>query len=67
MKAEDIAEKIGVAALKFYLLSVTPSRPIKFSWDNVLNFERNSAPYLLYTFARTEGVFRKDQGTWHRA
>jgi arginyl-tRNA synthetase len=59
MKSEEIAEKISVAALKFYLLSVTPSRPIKFSWDNVLNFERNSAPYLLYTFARTEGVFRK--------
>ncbi|MEM1560268.1 MAG: arginine--tRNA ligase [Ignisphaera sp.] len=59
MKSEEIAEAIGIAAVRFYLLSVNPSRPVKFSWDNVLNFERNSAPYLLYTFARTEGVFRK--------
>ncbi len=59
MKSEEIAENVGIAAVRFYLLSVTPSRPVKFSWDNVLNFERNSAPYLLYTFARTEGVFRK--------
>ncbi|MCS7111951.1 MAG: arginine--tRNA ligase [Ignisphaera sp.] len=58
-KSEEMAEIIGVAAVRFYLLSVTPSRPVKFSWDSVLNFERNSAPYLLYTFARTEGVFRK--------
>ncbi|MDK6028438.1 arginine--tRNA ligase [Ignisphaera sp. 4213-co] len=56
---EEVAEKIGVAAIKFYLLSVSPSRPVKFSWDAVLNFERNSAPYLLYTYARTEGIFRK--------
>ncbi len=58
-KSEELAEKIGIAAIKFYLLSVTPSRPIKFSWESVLNFERNSAPYLLYTYARIEGIFRK--------
>lgn len=58
-RSEELAETIGIAAIKFYLLSVTPSRPVKFSWDSVLNFERNSAPYLLYTYARIEGIFRK--------
>ncbi len=53
------AEKIGVAAVKFALVAVTPSRPIKFEWENVLNFERNSAPYLLYTYARALGIERK--------
>ncbi|MEM0026671.1 MAG: arginine--tRNA ligase [Ignisphaera sp.] len=57
--SEEVAEKVGIAAIKFYLLSVSPSRPVKFAWDSVLNFERNSAPYLLYTYARTEGIFRK--------
>ncbi|HDI02135.1 MAG TPA: arginine--tRNA ligase [Ignisphaera sp.] len=56
---EEIAEKIGTAAVKFALLSVSPSRPVKFVWENVLNFERNSAPYLLYTYARTKGIERK--------
>jgi len=58
-RSEELAEKIGVAAVKFYLLSVSPSRPMKFSWKLVLDFEKNSAPYLLYTYARTEGIFRK--------
>ncbi len=53
------AERIGVAAVKFALLSVTPSRPIRFEWENVLSFERNSAPYLLYTYARARGIERK--------
>ena len=57
--SEIIAEKMGVAAVRFYLLFVSPSRPVKFSWASVLDFERNSAPYLLYTYARTEGIFRK--------
>jgi len=58
-RSEELAEKIGTSSVKFYLLSVTPSRPVKFSWNLVLDFERNSAPYLLYTYARTEGIFRK--------
>ncbi len=58
-RSEEIAEKIGVAAVKFALLSVTPTRPVKFVWENVLNFERNSAPYLLYTYARCCGIIRK--------
>ena len=53
------AERIGVAAVKFALVSVSPSRPIRFEWENVLNFERNSAPYLLYTYARARGIERK--------
>ncbi|RLG76784.1 MAG: arginine--tRNA ligase, partial [Thermoprotei archaeon] len=55
----DSAEKIGIAAIKFTLLQVTPSRPVTFKWENVLNFERNSAPYLLYTYARCMGILRK--------
>jgi arginyl-tRNA synthetase len=58
-QSQEVAEKMGVAAVRFYLLSVTPSRPVKFSWSLVLDFEKNSAPYLLYTYARTEGIFRK--------
>ncbi len=56
---EDVAERIAIAAVKFALLSVSPQRPVKFSWESVLNFERNSAPYLLYTYARCCGVMRK--------
>ncbi len=57
--SEEVAERIGVAAVKFAMLAVTPSRPVKFEWETVLNFERNSAPYLFYTYARTKGIERK--------
>ncbi len=66
--SDEVAERIGVAAVKFALLSVTPSRPIRFSMENVVNFERNSAPYLLYTYARASGILRKAEelGIEHR-
>lgn len=60
-RSEEVAEKIGVAAVKFYLLLSSPNKPVKFSWNLALDFEKNSAPYLLYTYARTEGIFRKAQ------
>jgi len=58
-ESEEVAERVAAAAIKFALLKVTPSRPLKFTWDSVLDFERNTAPYLLYTYARIKGIERK--------
>lgn len=56
---EKVAEKLGVGAVKFALLSVSASRPITFSWDQVINFERNSFPFINYTYVRALGILRK--------
>lgn len=54
-----IAEFVGVGAVRYALVEVDPSKPVVFTWERVLNFEKNSAPYLQYTHARACSILRK--------
>ncbi|MEZ0289818.1 MAG: arginine--tRNA ligase [Sulfolobales archaeon] len=56
---EITAEKIAVAAVKYALSSVSPSKQIIFKFEEALNFERNSAPYILYSRARARSIIEK--------
>jgi arginyl-tRNA synthetase len=54
-----IAEFVGIGAVRYALVEVDTSKPVVFTWDRVLNFERNSAPYIQYTHARACSILRK--------
>jgi arginyl-tRNA synthetase len=54
-----IAEFVGIGAVRYALVEVDMSKPVVFTWDRVLNFERNSAPYIQYTHARACSILRK--------
>ena len=54
-----IAEFVGLGAVRFALVDVDPSKPVVFTWERVLNFETNSAPYVQYTHARACSILRK--------
>jgi arginyl-tRNA synthetase len=56
---KKISEFVGIGALKYALIEVDPSKPVVFTWDRVLNFERNSAPYIQYSHARAVSILRK--------
>ncbi len=56
---EDIAEIVGIGAVKYNDLSQHHSKDIIFSWKKVLNLEGNSGPYLQYTYTRCQSVFKK--------
>lgn len=55
----DVAERVGLGAVKFALLSISPSRPLTFSWDKVLDFDKNSGPFVQYAYVRARSVLRK--------
>lgn len=55
----EIAERVGVGAVKFAMLSASPSRPLTFSWDRVLDFDRNSGPFVQYAYVRARSVLQK--------
>jgi arginyl-tRNA synthetase len=55
----QIAEFVGIGAVRYALVEVDPSKPVVFTWDRVLNFEKNSAPYIQYTHARACSIMRK--------
>lgn len=56
---EDLAEKVGVGAIKYALLKSGIGGDIAFSFDESINFEGNSGPYLQYTYVRTQSVIGK--------
>jgi arginyl-tRNA synthetase len=54
-----ISEIVGVGAVKYALVETDPLKPVIFTWDKVLNFERNSAPYIQYSHARACSILRR--------
>lgn len=58
---EKIAKIVGIGAVKYNDLCQHPSTDIIFDWEKILNLKGNSAPYLQYTFVRTESVLNKSK------
>jgi arginyl-tRNA synthetase len=56
---QKIADFVGTGAVRYALVEVDTSKPVVFTWDRVLNFETNSAPYIQYTHARACSILRK--------
>jgi len=56
---EQIATQVGIGAIKYGDLSQNRLKDIVFSWDRLFALEENSAPYLQYTYARIQSIFRK--------
>jgi arginyl-tRNA synthetase len=50
---------ISIAALKYAILRIEPGRDVEFSWERALEFEGNTGPYLLYSYARASSILRK--------
>jgi arginyl-tRNA synthetase len=56
---QEIANFVGLGAVRYALVEVDISKPVVFTWDRVLNFEKNSAPYIQYTHARACSILKK--------
>ncbi|MGB9726486.1 MAG: arginine--tRNA ligase [Minisyncoccia bacterium] len=56
---KEIAQKIGVSALKYHILSYHYQSDIIFDWDKIMDLEGNSGPYLQYSLARCFNVLNK--------
>lgn len=58
-----IAEKVGIAAVKYADLSKNRTSDYVFDWSSMLSFEGNTAPYLMYAYARIRSLLRKQEIT----
>ncbi|MCH6256373.1 arginine--tRNA ligase [Puniceicoccaceae bacterium K14] len=54
-----IASVVGVSAIKYADLSQNRTSDYQFSWNKLLAFDGNTAPYLLYAATRVQSIFRK--------
>jgi len=55
----DIAEKIGIGAVKYFDLSQYRMTDYVFSWEKMLSLQGNTAPYLQNAYVRIRSIFRK--------
>ena len=60
---EDIFRKIGLAALKYYILKVDPRKNMTFNPAESIDFNGNTGPFIQYTYTRIKSVFRKAEQT----
>ncbi len=51
-RKREIAEFVGVGAVRYNIVRVQAEKRIVFRWEDALNFEGNSAPFLQYAHAR---------------
>ncbi|MCM1395851.1 MAG: arginine--tRNA ligase, partial [Corallococcus sp.] len=56
---EEVAEQVGVGAVLFSALENSKIKDITFTFDRVLNFDGETAPYLQYTYARCKSIIAK--------
>ena len=54
-----IAEQIGVAAVRYFLIKYSRTKVIAFDIDEALSFEGESGPYLQYAVVRANNIFQK--------
>ena len=55
----QIAETVGLGALKYFLLKVDPRKNITFNPKESIDFNGNTGPFIQYTYARIRSVLRK--------
>ncbi len=58
---KEVAKKVGIGAIIFNDLSTNRVKDEIFEWDQVLNFQGETGPYIQYTYARTQSVLQKAQ------
>ena len=57
---DDIAETVGLGALKYFLLKVDPRKNMTFNPKESIDFNGNTGPFIQYTYARIRSVMRKN-------
>ncbi|MBL8135914.1 MAG: arginine--tRNA ligase [Acidobacteria bacterium] len=57
--ARQTAERVGVAAVRYFMVKFSRTKVIAFDIDEALSFEGESGPYLQYAVVRANNIFQK--------
>jgi len=56
---EEVAKKVGIGALLYTFLKNNREKDVVFTWEDALNFDGDSGPYVQYTYVRGKSILRK--------
>jgi arginyl-tRNA synthetase len=60
-EVERISKTVGIGAVRYNIIRVQAEKKIVFKWEDALNFEGDSAPFIQYAHARACSILRKAQ------
>ena len=58
-EVNKISEAVGVSAVRFNIVKVSPDKGFTFRWEDALSFEGESAPFVMYSHTRACSIARK--------
>lgn len=58
-ESDNIARIVGLGALKYFIIKVDPKKNMTFNPKESIDFNGNTGPFIQYTYARIQSVFRK--------
>lgn len=58
-EVRGIAQRVGIAAVKYFDLNRDRHSDYVFDWDAMLSLKGNTAPYMMYAYARIRSIYRK--------
>ncbi len=64
-KKHEIARKVGIGALRYDMVKVSPDKHIVFDFDEALDIEKKGAPFIQYSHARACSILRAAQDQGH--
>jgi arginyl-tRNA synthetase len=66
-EAKEVARKVGLGALKYFILKVDARKNMLFNPEESIDFNGNTGPFIQYTHARIQSILRKadEQGIQH--
>ena len=60
-EAREVARKVGLGALKYFILKVDARKNMLFNPEESIDFNGNTGPFIQYTYARIASILRKAQ------
>lgn len=66
---KQVAEMVGMGAVRYDIVRVSPEKSTVFNWKEALDFEKQGAPYIQYSHARACSILEKakEEGAWDPA
>jgi arginyl-tRNA synthetase len=63
---KKVAEMVGMGAVRYDIVRVSPEKSTVFNWKEALDFEKQGAPYIQYSHARACSILEKakEEGAW---